>query len=52
MSTNKNEQNLEILLESLIKMQAKLIENIDSLNKRMNQVEYAIQETPHPYAYK
>ena len=51
MSANCNEDNLELLLESLIKMQAKLIENMDSLTKRMNQVEYAIQKTSHQDMY-
>lgn len=40
MSVNlKNEQNLELLLENLIRVQAKLIEKVDSLNKRLNYVE-------------
>lgn len=40
MSVNlNNEQNLEPLLENLIRIQAKLIEKVDSLNRRLSQME-------------
>jgi hypothetical protein len=48
MSVNlRNEQNLELLLENLIRVQAKLIEKVDSLNKRLNQIEQNHPRTPH-----
>lgn len=48
MSVNlKNEQNLELLLENLIRVQAKLIEKVDSLNKRLNQIEQSHPKTLH-----
>jgi len=43
----KNEQNLELLLENLIRVQAKLIEKVDSLNKRLNQIEQSHLKTAH-----
>lgn len=46
MSVNlRNEQNLELLLENLIRVQAKLIEKVDSLNRRLNQIEQSHLKT-------
>ncbi|MBB6447211.1 hypothetical protein HNR53_003890 [Bacillus benzoevorans] len=42
-----NEQNLELLLENLIRVQAKLIEKVDSLNKRLIQIEQTHHMTSH-----
>jgi hypothetical protein len=48
MSVNlKNEQNLELLLENLIRVQAKLIEKVDSLNKRLNHIEQSHLKISH-----
>ncbi|WP_338450182.1 hypothetical protein R4Z09_29555 [Niallia oryzisoli] len=38
------EQNFELLLEHMIRMQAKLIEKVDTLNCRINQVEYILKQ--------
>ncbi|WP_071393321.1 hypothetical protein [Bacillus tuaregi] len=38
------EQNFELLLEHMIRMQAKLIEKVDTLNSRMNQMEYVLKQ--------
>nr|WP_295973124.1 hypothetical protein [uncultured Bacillus sp.] len=43
----KKEQNLELLLENLIRVQAKLIEKVEILNKRLNQIEQSLQKTVH-----
>lgn len=45
----KNEQNLEILLENLIRVQAKLIEKVDSLNMRLIQIEQTHQDSTPRY---
>ncbi len=48
MSVNlRNEQNLELLLENLIRVQAKLIEKVDNLNKRLNHIEQNQPKTSH-----
>jgi len=38
------EQNDELLLEHMIRMQAKLIEKVDTLNSRLNQIEYVLKQ--------
>ena len=48
MSVNlKNEQNLELLLENLIRVQAKLIEKVDGLNRRLNHIEQNHPKSSH-----
>jgi prefoldin subunit 5 len=37
---------MELLLEDLIRMQGKLNEKLDRLSSRMNQVEFALSQTP------
>jgi prefoldin subunit 5 len=44
-TTRNNEQGLELLLENLIRMQGKLNEKVDHLNSRINQLEYALQQS-------
>lgn len=43
----KNEQNLELLMENLIRVQAKLIEKVDCLNKRLIQIEQVHHKTSY-----
>ncbi len=38
------EQNDELLLEHMIRMQAKLIEKVETLNSRLNQIEYVLKQ--------
>ena len=45
-ATRNNDQSLEHLLESLIRMQGKLNEKVDHLHSRINQLEYALQQSP------
>ena len=45
-TTRNNDQSLELLLENLIRMQGKLNEKVDHLNSRINQLEYALQQSP------
>lgn len=42
----KHDQNMEILLENLIRMQGKLNVKMEQLNRRLNQVEFALAKTP------
>lgn len=39
------EQNFELLLENMIRIQGKLIEKVDRLSRQMNQVENTFQQT-------
>ena len=45
-TTRNNDQSLELLLENLIRMQGKLNEKVDHLHSRINQLEYALQQSP------
>ena len=45
-TTKDNDQSLELLLESLIRMQGKLNEKVDHLHSRINQLESALQQSP------
>ncbi|WP_335382599.1 hypothetical protein [Neobacillus drentensis] len=47
MSNNEMGSNLEQLLESLIKMVGKANKNVDGLQRRVTQLEWAIKETQH-----
>ena len=44
--TRSHDQSLELLLENLIRMQGKLNEKVDHLHSRINQLEYALQQSP------
>ncbi|MEH7502503.1 hypothetical protein V7152_10845 [Neobacillus drentensis] len=46
-SNNEMGSNLEQLLESLIKMVGKANKNVDGLQRRVTQLEWAIKETQH-----
>ena len=45
-TTKDNDQSLELLLESLIRMQGRLNEKVAHLHSRINQLEYALQQLP------
>jgi hypothetical protein len=45
-TTKDNDQSLELLLESLIRMQGKLNEKVDHLHSRINQLESVLQQSP------
>ena len=47
-TTKDNDQSLELLLESLIRMQGRLNEKVAHLHSRINQLEDALQQLPQP----
>lgn len=48
---NDEYQNLELVLENMIKVQAKLIEHVQRLNIRVGQIEYILQNASQQDLY-